>query len=120
MSAKQLLDVRRSLGYLPSRAFYIFGNPTKYRRAFSRLLTPSPTFSRLLPPSRSPSPSMHNAAFAANGCAHTYGVCETDEPDELIATLSRSGAGGERRLLEPSHASYGQAEPTPRPDPPRV
>ena len=40
---------------------------------------------------------MHNAAFAANGCAHTYGVCETDDPEELIATLKRSGAGGERQ-----------------------
>lgn len=72
LSAAQILDARRNLGYLPSRQFYIFGNPTKY----------------------SPSPSMHNAGFAANGTAHTYGVCETDEVEPVLEALKKVGAGG--------------------------
>ena len=72
MSAAQILDARRAYGYLPSRKFCIFGNPTKY----------------------SPSPAMHNAAFSANGCAHVYGVCETDDVNVVLEELAKPGAGG--------------------------
>ena len=72
MSAAQILDARRTLGYLPARQFYIFGTPTQH----------------------SPSPSMHNAGFAANGTAHTYGVCETDDVAPVLEALKKQGAGG--------------------------
>ena len=72
MSAAQVLQVRRELGYLPCRDFYIFGTPTQH----------------------SPSPAMHNAGFAANGTAHKYGVCETDDVEAVLAALRKPGAGG--------------------------
>ena len=37
---------------------------------------------------------MHNAGFAANGTAHTYGVCETDEVEPVLEALKKVGAGG--------------------------
>ena len=72
VSTSEILSVRRSLGYLPSKHFYIFGKPT----------------------GASPSPAMHNAGFSANGCAHTYGRKETDDPQEAIAALRSPGCGG--------------------------
>ena len=72
LSAAAIIDARRTLGYLPSKQFYIFGKPTQH----------------------SPSPSMHNAGFVANGTAHTYGVCETDEVEPVLEALRRTGAGG--------------------------
>ena len=72
MSVAQILDARRAYGYLPKRTFHIFGNPTKY----------------------SPSPAMHNAAFGANGCAHVYGVCETEDVEVVLAELRKPNAGG--------------------------
>ena len=37
---------------------------------------------------------MHNAAFSANGCAHVYGVCETDDVNVVLEELAKPGAGG--------------------------
>ncbi len=63
--------VRRSLGYLPSKEFFLFGTPTKH----------------------SPSPAIHNAGFEANGCGHTYGTVETDEaPPPLDPARQRLAA----------------------------
>lgn len=67
-----LLAARRALGYLPSKRFFIFGKPTVH----------------------SPSPAIHNAGFAANGYCHTYGVAETDDPEEALRILRTSGTGG--------------------------
>jgi len=72
MSAAQLIEARRAYGYLPAKDFYIFGNPTKH----------------------SPSPAMHNAAFDANGCAHKYGVGETDDVEVVLEMMRRTNAGG--------------------------
>jgi len=72
MPASQILAARKAYGYLPVRTWSIFGNPTKF----------------------SPSPAMHNAAFAANGCAHTYGVCETEDVAAVLAELAKPNAGG--------------------------
>ena len=72
LSAAELLRTRRALGYLPKKAFYIFGSPTQH----------------------SPSPAMHNAGFAANGCAHSYTVCETADAEEALRVLRQPGCGG--------------------------
>jgi len=72
LSVTQLLEARRTFGYLPSRAFYIFGSPTQH----------------------SPSPAMHNAGFAANGCAHWYGIAETSDALEVLRRLRKEGCGG--------------------------
>ena len=72
LSAAELLRTRKALGYLPKKAFYIFGSPTQH----------------------SPSPAMHNAGFGANGCAHTYAVCETAEAEEALKVLRAPGCGG--------------------------
>eukprot|EP00929_Paragymnodinium_shiwhaense_P042531 TRINITY_DN21998_c0_g2_i1.p1 TRINITY_DN21998_c0_g2~~TRINITY_DN21998_c0_g2_i1.p1 ORF type:complete len:1551 (+),score=381.55 TRINITY_DN21998_c0_g2_i1:60-4655(+) len=72
MSAAQILDARRAVGYLPASKFFIFGSPTKH----------------------SPSPSMHNAGFRTNGTSHTYGVCETDNVDVALRQLREPGVGG--------------------------
>ncbi|EOD40214.1 Pentafunctional AroM protein, partial [Emiliania huxleyi CCMP1516] len=72
LSVAEITAVRRSLGYLPSKEFFLFGTPTKH----------------------SPSPAIHNAGFEANGCGNTYGTAAT--VIGAINTLTRAADG---RLL---------------------
>jgi len=72
LSVAEITAVRRSLGYLPSKEFFLFGTPTKH----------------------SPSPAIHNAGFEANGCGHTYGTVETDEVSVALEAIRKPSFGG--------------------------
>ena len=50
----------------PAKDFYLFGKPITH----------------------SPSPTIHNAGFAANGCGHSYGKVETDEAAAALEVCS--------------------------------
>ncbi|KAL1529752.1 hypothetical protein AB1Y20_000688 [Prymnesium parvum] len=71
-SSDQLLQHRKSIGYLAEKNFFIFGKPTQH----------------------SPSPAIHNAGFQTNGTAFRYGVGETDDPLEVLRILKLPTSGG--------------------------
>ncbi|KAF1326634.1 3-phosphoshikimate 1-carboxyvinyltransferase, partial [Globisporangium splendens] len=66
LSVVEILTLRKQLGLLPGREFFLFGSPIQ----------------------KSPSPSMHNAAFQAHGLPlFTYGLHDTTEILEVVARM---------------------------------
>jgi len=59
-------------GLLPTRKFYVFGNPI----------------------AESMSPTLHNTAFATLGLPHSYELHETDSVDPLVEVLRNPSFGG--------------------------
>ncbi|KAJ2663070.1 3-dehydroquinate dehydratase (3-dehydroquinase) [Coemansia sp. RSA 1199] len=72
ISVRQIHQARSLLGLLPPQQFYLFGTPIAH----------------------SPSPCMHNAAFAALGLPHTYELKETSTVDALLPVLEHPSFGG--------------------------
>ncbi|KAJ2107179.1 hypothetical protein GGF48_006039 [Coemansia sp. RSA 921] len=72
ISVRQIHQARSLLGLLPAQQFYLFGTPIQH----------------------SPSPCMHNAAFASLGLPHTYELKETATVDELLPVLAHASFGG--------------------------
>ncbi|KAJ2857337.1 hypothetical protein GGI22_003541, partial [Coemansia erecta] len=72
ISVRQINEARALAGMLPPKRFALFGTPIQ----------------------QSPSPAMHNAAFAALGLPHTYELCETQTVDELRSFLDDLCFGG--------------------------
>ncbi|KAJ2610909.1 3-dehydroquinate dehydratase (3-dehydroquinase) [Coemansia sp. RSA 1365] len=72
ISAKQINEARALIGLLPAQRFYLFGTPIQ----------------------QSPSPAMHNAAFAALGLPHSYELKETPTVDALVPVLAAENFGG--------------------------
>ncbi|KAJ1741988.1 3-dehydroquinate dehydratase (3-dehydroquinase) [Coemansia sp. RSA 1086] len=72
ISVRQINQARSLMGLLPTQQFYLFGTPIQH----------------------SPSPAMHNAAFAALGLPHTYELKETPGVDELRLVIADPLFGG--------------------------
>ncbi|KAJ1900322.1 3-dehydroquinate dehydratase (3-dehydroquinase), partial [Coemansia sp. IMI 209127] len=72
ISVRQINEARALAGLLPPKRFALFGTPIQ----------------------QSPSPAMHNAAFAALGLPHTYSLRETQTVDELRSFLDDPSFGG--------------------------
>ncbi|KAJ2796474.1 3-dehydroquinate dehydratase (3-dehydroquinase), partial [Coemansia guatemalensis] len=72
ISAKQINEARALIGLLPAQRFFLFGTPIQ----------------------QSPSPAMHNAAFAALGLPHSYELKETSTVDALEPVLADESFGG--------------------------
>ncbi|KAJ2778716.1 3-dehydroquinate dehydratase (3-dehydroquinase) [Coemansia javaensis] len=72
ISAAQINQARALCGLLPAQRFVLFGSPI----------------------AASPSPAMHNAGFAHLGLPHTYGLCETADPEAVRAAMAQPDFGG--------------------------
>ncbi|KAJ1890177.1 3-dehydroquinate dehydratase (3-dehydroquinase) [Kickxella alabastrina] len=72
ISVAQINQARSLAGLLPPQRFFLFGTPI----------------------AQSPSPAMHNAAFAALGLPHIYALKETATVDELASVVSSPDFGG--------------------------
>ncbi|KAJ2356420.1 3-dehydroquinate dehydratase (3-dehydroquinase) [Coemansia erecta] len=72
ISVREIHQARALLGLLPAQQFFLFGTPIQH----------------------SPSPAMHNAAFAALGLPHSYELKETATVDELLPVLENPAFGG--------------------------
>jgi pentafunctional AROM polypeptide len=72
LSVAEITAVRSSLRYMEGKQFYLFGKPITH----------------------SPSPTIHNAGFSANGVAHAYGKVETDEATVALETIRSPSFGG--------------------------
>ncbi len=72
MTSDEVMSLRKRLGLLPPRKFYLFGFPI----------------------SHSPSPDMHNAGFQAIGLPYEYGIAESSSDELMASTLEREDFGG--------------------------
>ncbi|CEG36095.1 3-phosphoshikimate 1-carboxyvinyltransferase [Plasmopara halstedii] len=67
LSIEEIMTLRKQLGMLPAREFFLFGSPIQ----------------------KSPSPAMHNAGFESNSLASlfTYGLHETTDVLEIVKRM---------------------------------
>jgi pentafunctional AROM polypeptide len=72
LTVAEVKQSRLMLGTHTPRQFFLFGTPI----------------------SSSPSPTLHNVAFTKLQLPHTYGLCETDDVNVLLAKISEEQAGG--------------------------
>ncbi|KAJ2718377.1 3-dehydroquinate dehydratase (3-dehydroquinase) [Coemansia sp. Benny D115] len=72
ISVAQINQARSLAGLLPPKQFHLFGTPI----------------------AQSPSPAMHNSAFAALGLPHRYTLKETATVEKLVDTLGAADFGG--------------------------
>ncbi|OQR86371.1 pentafunctional AROM polypeptide [Achlya hypogyna] len=72
LSVAEIQSLRQTLGMLPGRAYFLFGSPIQH----------------------SPSPAMHNAAFAHLGLPHTYRLLEATDVGVYEAVLRNETFGG--------------------------
>ncbi|KAJ2712277.1 3-dehydroquinate dehydratase (3-dehydroquinase) [Coemansia spiralis] len=72
ISARQISQARALCGLLPAKRFMLFGSPIE----------------------KSPSPAMHNAAFATLGLPHTYELHETADAAVARAAMDAPDFGG--------------------------
>jgi pentafunctional AROM polypeptide len=80
LTGGELRAARRALGLgAPARAFYLFGRPV----------------------AQSLSPALHNAAFAAMGLPHGYGLVDTADAGAVAAWVGSGGAAPPGAALTP-------------------
>ncbi len=72
LTSDEIMSLRKRLGLLPPRKFYLFGFPI----------------------SHSPSPDMHNSGFQAIGLPYDYGIAESSSEELMASTLAREDFGG--------------------------
>lgn len=85
-SMQELLRLKEELGLFAPRKYYLFGTPIQ----------------------QSPSPAMHNAAFAALHLPHSYGLWETQDPyvvNQVLRGLPVPSTGGTGASKALPHAS---------------
>ncbi|TMW57787.1 hypothetical protein Poli38472_014390 [Pythium oligandrum] len=72
LSVEEILALRKQLGLLEARTFFLFGSPI----------------------SKSPSPSMHNAAFGVHSLPFTYGLDDTTDVQSIVTRMQTAQATG--------------------------
>ncbi len=72
LTSDEIMSLKKSLGLLPHRKFYLFGYPI----------------------SHSPSPDMHNSGFQAIGLPYEYGIAESLSEELMASILEREDFGG--------------------------
>jgi shikimate dehydrogenase/3-dehydroquinate dehydratase type I len=72
LTAEEIMSLRKDLGMVPAGSFCLLGHPI----------------------SKSPSPAMHNAAFAHCLLPHGYDLCETEDVNDFKARLDAPDFGG--------------------------
>ena len=87
LSFSQIQGGLHLLGQLPSKRFYLFGNPI----------------------SKSPSPTLHNSGFHVLGLPHRYELHETEAVDESVRSIIRSPTFGGASVTIPHKLSIMDA-----------
>ncbi len=72
LTSDEIMSLRKRLGLLPPRKFYLFGFPI----------------------SHSPSPDMHNCGFESIGLPYDYGIAESSSEELMESILVREDFGG--------------------------